>query len=260
MRLKVERLAEGLTKVISSWNSVECVALAEHSEDDTLDPYFALVLDVYHRGPIPGAGDRHGAFAAALGDLGAFESSAAQPKDRFFFEGLPVRVEYKDSAGVDEILDRGLGLLWVLKNSGTYMFYRLERSRILYRRSPWIDEVRAALGRFPPEIWEGLREAFEAKMEHSLSDLGAAALIDDGYFYSVSFAGFLRYAAALLFIKNRRFEPSHRVIGAQLKELKQLPEDFEGRWETLLRSDSDMSRSQQYKIAELIAKSIFALH
>jgi hypothetical protein len=259
MRLKVERLAKSLTLVISSWNSVECVVLAEHSEDDTLDPYFALVLDVYHRGSVPGADQRQAAFAASLGDLGAFESSAAQPKDRFFFEGLPVRVEYKDAAGVDEILDRGLGFLWVLKNSGTYMFYRLERSRILFQRSTWIDEIRAKLDRLSPEIWEGLREAFEAKMEHSLSDLGAAAQLDDGFFYSVSFAGFLSYAAALLFIKNRRFEPSHRAIEGQLKELKTLPEDFEGRWETLLRSDSDMSRSQQYKIAELIAKSILAL-
>ncbi|HUW40521.1 MAG TPA: DUF4037 domain-containing protein [Rectinemataceae bacterium] len=259
MRLKVERLADSLTQVISSWNSVECVALAEHSEDDTLDPYFALVLDVYHREAVPGADERHAAFSAALGGLGAFESSAAQPKDRFFFEGLPVRVEYKDAAGVDEILDRGLGFLWVLKNSGTYMFYRLESSRVLFQRSPWIDEIRAQLRLLSPEVWEGLREAFEAKMEHSLSDLGAAALLDDGFFYNVSFAGFLRYAAAVLFIKNRRFEPSHRAIGTQLMELKELPEDFEGRWETFLRSDSDMSRSQQYKLAELIAKSILAL-
>jgi len=259
MRRTVERLAESLTLVISSWDPVECVSLAEHSEEDILDPSFALVLDVYHRGAVPPSEERRAAFASALGDPGAFESAVAQPKDRFFLEGLPVRVEYKDVSGVDEVLDRGLSFLWVLQNSGTYMFYRLQHSRILFRRSAWMDEVRAKLQSLPEEFWEGLREAFQSKMEHSLSDLGAAALRDDGFFYAVSSAGFLRYTAAVLFVMNRRFEPSHRALGRQLKDLKLLPEDFIGRWETFLRSDNEMSRSQQYKLAELIAKSVLAL-
>jgi len=259
MRLKVERLAEQLTLVLSSWDSVECVSLNEHSEEDILDPYFALVLDVYHRGEVPPSIQRRTAFAAAVGDPGAFESSIAQMKDRFFVEEVPVRVEYKEVAAVEELLDRGLGLLWVLKNSGTYMFYRLQHSRILFRRSAWVDEVRTKLHDLPEGFWEGLREAFLAKMEHSLSDLGAAALRDDSFFYTVSAAGFVRYAAAVLFVMNHCFEPSHRAVDRQLRMLKLLPEDFLGRWETLLRSDGSMSRSQQYKVAELIARSILAL-
>jgi hypothetical protein len=95
-------------------------------------------------------------------------------------------------------------------------------------------------------------------MEHFLVDLGAASYADDGYFYGVSLAGFMRYAAASLFTANRRFEPSNRYLSAQLRSLKSLPDDFLGRWETLLRSDLDISVSQKHELAELIARSILA--
>jgi hypothetical protein len=96
-------------------------------------------------------------------------------------------------------------------------------------------------------------------MEHYLVDLGAASFSDDGYFYSVSISGFIRYAAAALFTASKRFEPSHRYISTQLRELKRLPDDFLGRWETLLRSDIDISRNQKYEVAELIARSVLAI-
>ena len=60
-------------------------------------------------------------------------------------------------------------------------------------------------------------------------------------------AGFVRYAAAALFTSNKRFEPSHRYVSTQLRELKSLPDDFMGRWETLLRSDLDLSRTRNTK-------------
>ena len=104
-----------------------------------------------------------------------------------------------------------------------------------------------------------MREAFQAKMEHYLSDLGAAALRDDGFFYLESASGFALNAAAVLFMANERFEPSHRLIGAQLRELERIPDDFFGRWDTFLRSDIEMSRGQKYEIAELIARSVIAL-
>ncbi len=259
MRRKVERLANGLATVLSSWQTVECVTLGEHSEEDILDPYFALVVDVYHREAMPSPSERQDAFAKAFGDPGAFESAALQPKDRFFIEGLPVRVEYKSAASIDEFLDRGTDLVWILKNSGTYMFYRIQKGKVLFKRSDWIEKVRVRISAFPVEYWAALREAFTAKMEHYLSDLGAAALRDDGFFYLESSAGFARSAAATLFIINRRFEPSHRAFEEQVEKLHRLPDDFTGRWETLLRSDLDISRSQKYEVAQLIARSIIKL-
>ncbi|HET7839051.1 MAG TPA: DUF4037 domain-containing protein [Rectinemataceae bacterium] len=259
MRRKVERLANDLATVLSSWPMVECVTLGEHSEEDILDPYFALVVDVYHRGSIPPPAERQAAFATAFGAPGAFESALHQPKDRFFVDGLPLRVEYKNAGFIDEFLDRGSDLVWILKNSGTYMFYRIQKGRTLFQRNDWIERVKGRIAEFPNEYWAALRAAFTAKMEHYLSDLGAAAARDDGFFYLESSAGFARSAAAAIFMANRRFEPSHRAFEDQLRHLERLPDDFSGRWETLLRSDLGISRSQKYEVAQLIARSIIKL-
>jgi len=252
MRRIVERIAEGLTAAISAWDTVECVILCEQAEEDVLDPYFALVVDVYHRGPVPAPETRR----AAFGDPGAFESASVQPKDRFFLEGLPIRVEYKSVAKIEEILTRGADILWLLKDTGTYVFYRLERGHILWQRSEWLREVRAQLLSLDVVIWEGLRESFQNKMEHYLADLGAATMMGDDFFLLVSSAGFARYAAATIFMINRRFEPSHRSIESHLRKLSIIPDDFFGRWEMLLRTDGAFSPEQKHKVAELIAKSI----
>jgi hypothetical protein len=82
---------------------------------------------------------------------------------------------------------------------------------------------------------------------------------DDGCFFIISAAGFVRYAAATLFMANRCFEPSSRSIADNLRKLPRLPDDFFGRWESLVRNDSTLTREKRYKIAELIAKSIIAL-
>jgi hypothetical protein len=262
MKRKVERLAQEITAAIAAWDSVECVTLGEHSESDVLDPYFALVIDAYLRASPPTVEERQSAFAKAVGQPGAFESSASRSKDRFFIDGLPVRVEYKSVSMIDDVMARCKGpdsqIVWIFKNSGTYMFYRLINSRVLYQKSDWLDSIRADLADLSPSFWEGLRDAFLSKMEHYLADLGAASFSDDGYFYNLSLSGFIRYAAASLFTANQRFEPSHRYVSSQLRELKSLPDDFLGRWETLLRSDLDISRNQKYEVAELIARSVLA--
>ena len=255
MRRKVERVADTLVAAVKKWDGVETVVLGEASEQEILDPYFALVVDVYYRNGIPEAADRR----AAFGDPGAFETSSAQKKDRFFLEELPIRVEYKSLESMEEILQRKYDLLWVFKGSGTYMFYRLEHGSVLYDKSGWIAAVRKSIQGFPDTFWQGLRATFQSKMEHYLADLGAAALRQDGFFYTISLSGFMKYAAAALFMINHRFEPSHRSIAEQLRELPLLPEDFWGRWETLLRVDGEMSPSRKFQIAQLLTLSIFAL-
>lgn len=254
MRKKVERIAGMLSDALSAWDCVECVSLCEQAESDTLDPYFALVLDVYYRGSIPPAETRQTAF----GNAGAFESAQSQPKDRFFLEDLPVRVEYKSIERFDEFLARESDLVWILRDSGTYPLYRIVHSQVLFSRSAWIDGMRKKLGSLPPGFWEELRESFQLKMEHSLADFGAATLRDDGCFFIISAAGFIRYAAAVLFMANRSFEPSHRLIDSSLRRLPRVPDDFFGRWESLVRIDSGLDKEKRYKIAELIAKSIIA--
>lgn len=263
MKRKVEQLANLVTQAISQWPSVECVTLGEHSEADTLDPYFALVFDVYLRGNPPKSEERLEAFSSVMGQPGAFESSVTRSKDRFFIDEIPVRVEYKNVDMIDQMLVRSKGpdaeFVWVLKNSGTYMLYRLQNSKILYKKSDWIQRIRLNLSELSPIFWNGLRDAFQSKMEHYLSDLGAASMCDDAYFYSVSLAGFIRYAAASLFMVNRHLEPSHRFISTRLRDLPKLPPDFLERWDTLLSSCSDLDAMQKYKVAELLALGIFRL-
>jgi hypothetical protein len=262
MKGKVDRIVRSVTGAVSSWEEVECVTLSEHSESDVLDPHFALVIDVYLNGEPPSAAKRQEAFAAAVGQPGAFESSVFTLKDRFFIEELPLRVEYKHAKMIDEVVARSKepdsALVWVFKNSGTHMLYRLQNSRVLYQKSDWIKRVRHDISHFPDAFWKGLHEAFIMKMEHYLTDLGAAALGDDGYFFGVSMAGFTRYTAASLFMVNRKLEPSHRYISTKLRELKRLPDNFLGRWETLLRSDGEISGAQRAEVAELIARSVIS--
>lgn len=255
MRPKTERIARALTDATASWDSVDCVVLCESSEADIFDPYFALVLDVYYRGEIPAEGLRREAF----GDPGAFEASSAQFKDRFFLEGLPVRVEYKDISSVEKMLDRKGVSVRLLKNEGTYVFYRLGHGTVLHSKSGWIDEARARLQTFPEAFWLELREIFQTKMEHHLADLGASVLSDDAFFYLSTTSGFSRFAAAALFAINKEFEPSHRKINQALLALGSLPAGFAGRWETFLRFDGVVSPAQKYEIAQLIAKSIIGI-
>lgn len=264
MKRKVERLASSITEAVSTWDSVECVTLGEHAESDILDPYFALVIDVYLRGSPPTAEERQAAFAESLGQPGAFESAVSRSKDRFFIDEIPVRVEYKNVDMLDDAIARSKGpdaeFVWVLKNSGTYMFYRLQYSKVLYKKSDWIDGARREIAELSPGFWEGLREACQSKMEHYLSDLGAASCSDDGYFYSVSLAGFVRYTAASLFMANKRLEPSHRDISEKLRSLPSLPPDFLERWDGLikpgLQPGIDQNAMRTYKLAELIALSV----
>jgi hypothetical protein len=131
MKYKTKLLVDRFTAIVSEWPAVECVLLNEAALPDTLDPYFALILDVYYKGEvpagIPGAEKRHEFFGD---DLVAFETSAKESKDRFLVGDIPVRLEYKSVEMVEELVtiaDTNLKSLWLIKDSGTYGFYRLAR-------------------------------------------------------------------------------------------------------------------------------------
>lgn len=259
MKLKTKLLAERLVGVVSAWPAVTCVALNEAALPDTLDPYFALILDVYHRGDIPTSEERRGLYGDGVA---AYESSALQNKDRFLVDGLPVRIEYKDIAKVEEIVDiasRRTDELWRIKDSGTYIFYRLSRGEPLFQRDSWLEDIRLRLDTLPDIFWVAMRGAHQSKMEHFLSDLGAAVMQGDDFHYLISSAGFIKNACVVLFCLNRQFEPSHRAYYQRVRELPELPDDFIGRFESFLSSDPEMTVERKYSLAQLIAKSVVAL-
>jgi hypothetical protein len=259
MKYKTKLLAGRFADLFAQWPGVDCVSLNEAALPDTLDPYFALILDVYHSGPIPPAAERCGLYGE---DAAAFETSSQESKDRFLVGGLPVRLEFKATEKIEELVsiaDTRLESLWLIKDSGTYGFYRLAHGEILFSRNDWITALRARLWNLSGEFWTQMRAAHESKMEHFLSDLGAALMHEDDFYYLISAAGFIKNACLTLFCVNRRFEPSHRAYYKQALELPVVPESFRAELENFLRIGPEMTRERKYSLAQLMARGIVAL-
>ena len=258
MKPKVRELADRILAVITAWDSVECVCLNEAATADTLDPYFALILDVYYTDGIPSTAQR----AAAFPDNAAFETSPTNSKDRFLVGDLPVRIEYKRVSRIEEQVgyaERSGSELWKIRDSGTYVFYRLLNGIPLYQRGEWLASIKTRLGALADDFWVRMRSFYQSSMEHYLSDLGASLPQEDSFNYLVSSASFIKYACSALFMENGRFEPSHRAYFDQVTRLPTLPEGFAGRFESYLRADSELPPDRKYEIAKLIARSIVGL-
>jgi hypothetical protein len=259
MKYKTKMLVERFTEILSSLEGVECVTLNEAAQPDTLDPYFALILDVFCSGPIPKAEER----CRLLGDdVVAFESSGQSEKDRFLIGDIPVRLEYKKTAKVDELVNIACNdheSLWFIKDSGTYGFYRLANCEIVFSRTNWIHDIRKRLDNFPDRFWKEMRNAVQSKMEHFLSDLGAACFQGDKFHYLIASAGFIKAACLTLFCVNKRFEPSHRAYFKQVCELPVLPESFSGEFQTFLETNDSSDLDTRFYIAKLIAQKIVSL-
>jgi len=259
MKFKTKMLVDRFASIISQWPGVECVSLNESALPNTLDPYFALIMDIYYRDSIPGAEERHNQFGS---DLDAFETSGNENKDRFLINDIPIRLEYKFTGMIEQLVsiaDTKLDSLWFIKDSGTYSFYRLAQGEIIFSRSGWIMEIRRRLSSLSDEFWQNMRNANESKMEHFLSDLGAALMQRDDFFYLISAAGFIKSACLTLFCINRRFEPSHRAYYKQVLELKDIPDSFPSYFEAFLKPDPEITMERKHSLAQLIAKGILSL-
>ncbi|MDR3130781.1 MAG: DUF4037 domain-containing protein [Treponema sp.] len=259
MKYKTKCLLDRLVPILSRWPGVECISLNEAALPDTLDPYFALILDVFYTEGIPLSGERKSRYGD---DIAAFETTNMEKKDRFLVGDLPVRIEYKSLVQIEELvsfLDAKRESIWLIKDSGTYGFYRLARGEILFSRSGWIKKIQNRLLAPEDEFWFRLREANQSKMEHFLSDLGAALIQEDDFYYLISSASFIKYACLTLFCLNRRFEPSHRAYYRQVLELPELPESFSVRLETFLRGNPEITMERKYSLAQLIGRSIVVM-
>jgi hypothetical protein len=257
MKYEVKKLTDRFAKLLSSWDCVECISLNEAALPATLDPYFALIIDVFCNGTIPPVSVREKQYGA---NIRAFESSGN--KDRFLVGELPVRLEFKSTKNIDDIVSiavEGNGRLWLIKDSGTYSFYRLCNGYILFSRGGWIDTIRERLSQPNEEFWMVMRQANQSKMEHFLSDLGAALINGDDFFYLMSEAGFIKTACLTLFCINRRFEPSHRAYYKQVTGLPVKDDAFCAQLETILRNENDITMERRYALAQLIARGIIKL-
>jgi hypothetical protein len=259
MKYKTKLLADRFVRTLSAWPGVECITINEAAREDILDPYFALILDVFYTAPVPPAEERCRRYGE---DLLAFETSGQTIKDRFIIGDIPVRLEYKSTAKVEEladIADTRLESLWLIRDSGTYGFYRLARGELLFSRTGWIDRIRDRLERLGDSFWNEVRCANQSKMEHFLNDLGAAYLQNDEFHYLIASAGFIKSACLTLFCVNRRFEPSHRAYYRQVLELPALPASFPAELENFLKQNPEQSMERRYSLAQAIARGVVGL-
>jgi len=258
MKPKVRELANKLVSSISAWESVECICLNEAASTDTLNAYFALILDVYVHGSIPSPSLRE----AAYPEHSVLETSPTGTKDRFLVGELPVRIEYKTVERIEELTSiaaRAGSDLWKLRDIGTYGFYRLVKGQPLFQRTEWLTGITTTLSNLNDTFWVRMRSFYQSTMDHFLADLGAAIVQEDPFNYMVSASSFIKYACSSLFMENGLFEPSHRGYLNLVATLKTLPDEFTGRFESFLRPDSELPPQRKYEIAKLIARSIVSL-
>ena len=255
MNRKAERIATDLSERLKTWKDIDSITLAESAESDRYDPYFFVSLDVYYKGILPTIGDREKLFA----DTAGFESSNITAKDRFLVENIAVRVEYKDIERINDILQRTQDNMWVFRQTGTYMFYRLENAAVLVKNSAWIDDVREQLTKLPDGFWQLMINSSQATMEHYLSDLIASVMREDKLFFLISSAGFIKSFLSLLFVINRAFDPSGRKLFEMVWSLPELPENFKGRFHSFLRDNPEFPPSRKQELAELMAKSVIRM-
>jgi hypothetical protein len=259
MKYKTKMLVERFTEILSLWEGVECITLNEAALPDTLDPYFALILDVFCSSGIPGADERCRMYGE---DVAAFESSGQNEKDRFLIGDIPVRLEYKKTEKINELVDIACTnheSLWFIKDSGTYGFYRLVNCEVIFSRTNWIHDIRERLTHIGDQFWTEMRSNVQSKMEHFLSDLGAACFQGDKFHYLIASAGFIKTACLTLFCINKRFEPSHRAYFKQVCGLPILPGSFSAEFQTFLENNSSADLDSRFYLAKLIAQKIVLL-
>lgn len=256
MKRKVERISNDITEILKAIPGVDCILLHESTEKDIVNPYFFLSLDVYYNGPFPDVNERRKLFE----DAGAFESSHFSIKDRFFLEDIPVRIEYKNKDRVDTIMDDKEGNLWAFHDNGTYMFYRLQTGKIMYKSSEWIEIIREKLTTLSESFWGTLRDSSLRSLEHYLVDLSSAAINNDNLFYMVSLSGYIKDLCSFMFAVNRKFEPSRRRLSDLIMELEIIPENFAGRFDSLIREDTEFPPSRKREVAKLLTKSLIHLY
>jgi hypothetical protein len=256
MKNKVYNLANSIAGMLEPVEGIEAITLHESAESDVTDPYFFLSLDVYYRGALPTAEQRIDLFEGA----GGFETSYYTSKDRFFYGDLPVRIEYKHIERVDHILNSPKDNIREFRHSGTYMLYRLQKGRALLEKSTWLASARERLSGLSEEFWGALRETYYMGLEHYLVDLKSAVARNDDLFYLLSLSGFIRSLCSLLCAVNRCFEPSGRRLFEYTLALEKLPENFRGRFYSILREDPEFPPARKQEIADLLTKSVVHFH
>ncbi|MBI9104348.1 MAG: DUF4037 domain-containing protein [Spirochaetales bacterium] len=255
MKKKVEKISQQIVDIISQWSAVKTITIAEAADEELISPYFFMSIDVYYKGNLLSAKKRR----ACFGDTATFESSNYGNKDRFLYEDLPIRLEYKNMDRIDTIIDSNNDVQYIVRETGTYLFYRIKNNRVLFQKSGWLNEVRENITNLPDSYWDPMIKTCASSLEHQLGDLSAAVMEDDALFYLRSLAGWINTLCSIIFLMNHEFEPSGRRMLNQLFALRNLPENFKGRFDCLIREDSEFGPERKQEIAKLLTSQIIGM-
>lgn len=252
---KVEKWSTRVAEILSQWPSIETVTLGEPVGKDLYDPHFFISIDAYYAGSLPAPEERFESFSFG----GGFDFSPFGTKDRFLVEDVPVRIEYIKKEVVTSRIEGKEGLYSFLRENGTYPFYRILHSRVLFSRSPWYEQIRSQLECMPASFFSSLRAFFLSRLEHHLNDLEAASIRGDTLLFLVASGNFVRALCSMVFAVNKSFEPSLRILQQEVWNLPILPESFHARLENFLRIDPELSMQRKAEIASLLVKSLLHL-
>lgn len=250
----VKTTSDRIAEVLGTWETVDTVTVLRFGTD-RYDPSFFLSFDVYYHGTVPHPDDRQGAFFFGA----AHESTVDGQKDRFLVDDVPVRLEYKAISEIDSLVSIARNADRGDFTGTTYGFFRLKTADVVLNRSNWLSVVRQLLEDLPEEFWVRRIEILRAHMEHALSDLTSAAYAEEPLFFELSLARFIETSCGLIVALNRRFDPPGRILRDQILGLPVLPEEFESRFEHLLRHEGSVSGTRKRQIAELLARSLLRL-
>jgi hypothetical protein len=254
LKQRVERVLKKLVDILSKWN-IDTLVLGEAADAEIIDPYFNIDIDIYFEKKIPDSDERR----ELLGSPAGFETSPLDTKDRFLLEDLPVKLSYWSLSRVDKLIKRVEENNWFFRFESTNILYRIESGRMLHTKDGWFDKLRGRLKSIPDEFWNKLKEQSRFSLDYSLNNMGAAVYRGDHYFFTVSLARFIQGLCCFLFALNRLFEPSASYLHRYIKVLEKRPDGFNGRFDSLIRLDIELTPEQKYEIAKLIAKSISSL-
>lgn len=245
---RVKTIVDTLKTIIAAWPDVNCILAGKALQEDVLDPYFIITLDVYYKDSILDSEARNTVYDYP----GAFETSPKQDKDRFFIDELPVHIIYKKQQVVEDYLQNYKKLF---QEGTTYSIYRIFNADIVYARDTWITTIQERFSNLGEAFWGQLFKYNIYKIEHFLGDLGAAVFKQDDFFFHVSLSGFLTFCAAALFARNHEWFPYFRKLNEHLCKLKVVPENFSRYWNDILNV-SKLSQEKRYQLAQLLAKEI----
>jgi len=201
------------------------------------DPIFSLKLDVFITSNLPDYNQRKN----LIPDAKFFEASRRKPKDRFFWNNLPVHVEYKLCRQWEELMTliKQSDFHW---DGSTYPLFRMAEGIVLKDVSGWIHRQKDALYNLPGSFFVVHLGLLRDRLEHLTSDLAIATYLKDNVMFEMTMGKYLETLTEAWFTMEKSFMPPFDQIQTRLKQLEYLPEGAWGVLDVLTRPNIDLDR------------------